>query len=298
MAEIDKLLKLEYFERLISDNKSESLFIEQYLRGNGNELKRKFWSEKSSSRLCFDLYSWLCLLPNIYNFQFEKQLPGVKTGINRLSGVPNIDVYYEFGDDIVFIESKYTETDYWKYKEDKTQNGFHLSQAYWEQNHYKSCKLNLCERFYGYAEIADIFSKFCNDIQSSINSHKRDRDRFKWFDPKQETCHLFGIIFHVLNNNIKGKNIHLCNNVWKCIDSNDCFDLKNSIVGDFKEKSEKMIGEIFKKQNCDFQYNVYTVQSILSGKFMGLDFTKASLFAKDRITVKDYILTNYKATKR
>ena len=109
---MDKQLKLDYFERLISDNHSESYFIQQFLEGSGNELKEKFWSDASSSRLCFDLYSWLCSEPKVKSFQFEKQLPGVLTG--RKSGRPNMDVYFEYENHIIFIESKYTEKDSWK----------------------------------------------------------------------------------------------------------------------------------------------------------------------------------------
>ena len=35
--------------------------------------KKKFWSDRSSSRVCFDLYSWLCKDKEVKNFQFEKQ---------------------------------------------------------------------------------------------------------------------------------------------------------------------------------------------------------------------------------
>ena len=78
--DMDKELKLQYFERLIAKNGTGEYFIEQFLHGSGNELKKKFWSNTSSSRLCFDLYSWLCEEKGVKNFQFEKQLPAVKIG--------------------------------------------------------------------------------------------------------------------------------------------------------------------------------------------------------------------------
>lgn len=300
---MDKLLKLDYFERLISDNHSESYFIEQILKGSGNELKEKFWSSRSSSRLCFDLYSWLCNEPKVNNFQFEKQLPGVKTGKNRVSGVPNMDVYFEYENDIIFIESKYTEKDLWKYKKDKKDDGFHLSEAYWGTNKdgYKSCKLNNGERFYGKQYIADKFSTFCNEIQGLIDDKIRDNEeysKYSWFDPKQETCHLFGIIFYVLNNDITDRNIFLCNNVWRCEDSKDSFTMNDSIVGIFKDKAEKMLNDIFKLQNCTFSFEVNTIQDILSNGFMGFNFSEAKLFAREDIVLKDYLEYYYTERKR
>lgn len=298
MAYLEDSLILKYFERLISENKSKTLFIEQFLHGSGNELKDKFWSDRSSSRLCFDMYSWLCQEPNILEFQFEKQLPGVKTGINRVSGAPNMDVYFELEKDIVFIESKYTEKDSWKYKNDKIKEGFHLSEAYWEQGCYKSCKLNNGERFYDESRIAGLFSQFCEEIQSLIDKKKNteEHSKYRWFDPKQETCHLFGIIFYVLLKKVKGKHIHLCNNVWRC--NEDCFDLSNSIVGEFKKKAEKMLNGIFYKFNCEFTFEVHTIQDILSNGFMNFNFANAKLFANNKETVKDYIESHYKNINR
>jgi len=300
---MDKLLKLDYFERLISDNHSESYFIEQFLKGSGNELKKKFWSSRSSSRLCFDLYSWLCNEPKVNNFQFEKQLPGVKTGRNRVSGVPNMDVYFEYDEsDIIFIESKYTEKDDWKYKKDKGSKGCHLSEAYWTPGGYRSCReLNITERFHGYQDVAVQFSHFCEEIQGLIDNKKQNQDEYSmycWFDPKQETCHLFGIIFYVLNNDIRDRNIHLCNNVWRCEDSKDSFTMNDSIVGCFKNKAEKMLNDIFKKQNCTFSFEVNTIQDILSRDFMGFNFSEAKLFAREDIVLKDYIESHYTEKKR
>lgn len=298
---MDKQLKLDYFERLISDNHSESYFIQQFLEGSGNELKEKFWSDASSSRLCFDLYSWLCSEPKVKSFQFEKQLPGVLTG--RKSGRPNMDVYFEYENHIIFIESKYTEKDSWKYKKDKKDNGFHLSEAYWgtDDNGYKSCRMNIGQRFYDNPKIAEKFSEFCEEIQGLIDNKKQNEEeysKYRWFDPKQETCHLFGIIFYVLNNDIRDRNIHLCNNVWRCEDPHDSFIMDDSIVGVFKEKAENMLNAIFKKQNCTFLFEVNTIQDILSKGFMGFNFSEAKLFAREDIVLKEYIESHYTKRKR
>ena len=298
---MEKNLKLEYFERLVAPNESEKYFIEQFLEGSGNELADKFWSDRSSSRLCFDLYSWICKNKDVKNFRFEKKLPGVKTGKNRVSGVPNMDVFFEINDSLVFIESKYTETgNNWNYKEDIQGNGFYLSEAYWGTNEegYKSCKLTIDERFYNHPEIALLFSKFCNNIQNEINERRPEYSKYSWFDPKQETCHLFGIIFYILENNLRNRNVYLCNNVFRCIKSEDCFNVSGSIIQVFKEKAEEMLNKIFVTNNCKFFFEVNVIQDILDKGFMGLDFTNAKMFAKEDTKVVSYILDNYKEDRR
>jgi hypothetical protein len=298
---MDKKLRLKYFERLIAENETAEnetaeYFIEQYLHGSGNELKEKFWSDISSSRLCFDLYSWLCEEKGVKNFQFEKQLPAVKIGKNEYP--PNMDAFFEKGDDVVFIESKYTEKSAWKYKDDKHRDGFYLSEAYWGENGYKSCKMSSGERFYGNPQIAKLFRDFCNDIQKEINKRKeKEQKKYSWFDPKQETCHLFGIIFYVINNQIKKKNIFLCNNVYEI--KTDCFEIKGSIVEVFKEKAELMLNEIFEENSCKFTFEVHAIQELLENGFKGLDFPNAKLFAADDGSlVGDYIKKHYHKNKR
>ena len=296
-----KELKLRYFKRLIAENYSDKYFIEQFLHGSGNELKKKFWSDRSSSRLCFDLYSWLCIEEGIKNFQFEKHLPGILVGENRTAGTPNIDVFFEKGDDVVFIESKYTEKSEWKYKDDICKDGFFLSEAYWGEGDYKSCKISIGERFYGQSNIAELFRLFCEEIQIEIKERKENElKQYSWFDPKQETCHLFGIIFYVINNQIEKKNIFLCNNVYD-IKNSDCFKIDGSIVEVFKRKSELMLNEIFKenKNNCTFTFEVNTIQDVLEKGFKGIDFPNAKLFAMDDGSlVGDYIKKHYHKNKR
>jgi hypothetical protein len=297
-----KELKLRYFKRLIAENYSDKYFIEQFLHGSGNELKKKFWSDISSSRLCFDLYSWLCKEKGVKNFQFEKHLPAVKIGKNKFGkdkyGMPpNMDAFFEKGDDVVFIESKYTEKSAWKYMDDKHRDGFYLSEAYWGEGGYKSCKMYIGERFYDKPEIAASFRVFCNEIQKEINERKeKEQEHYSWFDPKQETCHLFGIIFYVINNKIKKKNIFLCNNVYEI--KTDCFEIKGSIVEVFKEKAELMLNEIFKKNNCTFTFEVNTIQDMLENGFKGLGFPKAKMFAMHDESLVDYIKTHYQEIQR
>ena len=211
-----------------------------------------------------------------------------------------MDAFFETGDDVIFIESKYTEKSDWKYKDDKYNNGFFLSEAYWgEKNEgYKSCRLTIGERFYGYNKIAELFCAFCKEIQAEINNRKeREQVKYSWFDPKQETCHLFGIIFYVIQNEIKNKNIFMCNNVYEIKDS-DSFEIDGTIIEVFKKKAESMLNEIFKVNNCKFTFEVNTIQDMLQNGFKGKDFANARLFALHDVSLVDYIEKNYKAIKR
>ncbi|NLY48683.1 MAG: hypothetical protein GX059_06640 [Clostridiales bacterium] len=81
-------------------------FISQYNSGDGNELKKKFWSVHSSSRYAFEAYSWLANEKSCLDIEFEMKLPAL-TGYSV--GAPNMDVYIEFTDKNIFIESKLLE---------------------------------------------------------------------------------------------------------------------------------------------------------------------------------------------
>ena len=295
---MEKELKLQYFERLIAPNNSKKYFIEQFLQGSGNELVSKFWKDSSSSRLCFDLYSWLCNVQSVSNFQFEKKLNGVRISQNKTATPPNMDAYFEKEQDIFFIESKYTEKSSWNYM-DENKKGYYLSEAYWKEGGYKTCKLNIGERFYDKPDIAKQFISFCKSIQKEINERReKELKKYLWFDPKQETCHLFGIIFYVINNQLKNKHLYLCNNVWNCNKSEDCFVLEDSLVGSFKDKAETMLNRILEKYECKFTFEVNTIQEILEKGFKGLDFPKAKLFATKEEKLVKYIRRMYTMDNR
>ena len=252
--------KKEYYKRLLSPYSDkqgkEKLFIDQYLQGSGNELESKFWSPNSSSRLAFDLYSWLVNENCIVDFQFEKKLPGVICSKKGPAGVPNMDVYSE-----------------------DVYGG-----------------LNITERFYGEENIALSFSKFCNDIQNKIDSFKVNQ--WKWFDVKQETCHLFGIIFYLLgakkenkqyicthSKNLLNKKVHLCNIIWKL--GNENIDVKEGSLPSYFEKEAKKLVKVC-VPSIEFEYRILTVEELLSeNNFFGLDYTKAKPYGIDDISLKE-----------
>ena len=87
--------KTMYYQRLTKPyNKNGMRFIDDYMDGSGKELIEKFWSIISSSRLAFDLYSWIVEEENIIcEMYFEKKLPGVILNHRESLGVPNMDVF-------------------------------------------------------------------------------------------------------------------------------------------------------------------------------------------------------------
>lgn len=279
-------IKTDYYRRLtvLRDNRR---FIDQYLQGSGCELEEKFWSPNSSSRLAFDLYSWI---PNV---EFEKKLPGVICSPSGPAGVPNIDVFIEMEDRLLFIESKYTEAASLSYTLGNKPN---LSKAYWYKGYHG--KLPIERRFYGNGMVAERFSNFCIEIQNVIGSDPRKENKWKWFDVKQETCHLFGIIFYALQAHKEGKTficsssnqikkkISLLNIIWRLTDDNfDCPD--DSLPRIFEKKANSMVNEIL--GDC-FEFKVYCVQDLLnSNNFYGLDFLHAKSFEKENLVIEQML---------
>lgn len=280
---VSQTIREDYYRRLTTPTSKGDLFIDQYIQGSGNELNGKFWSKNSSSRLAFDLYSWIAEDKGILSFQFEKQLPGVICISSGTSGVPNMDVFFETHDTLVFIESKYTEPKAsLKYK-----NG-DLSKAYWYDGKYGRANFDLSTRFYHQEEVAKSFSAFCETMQKATIGNKRN-----WFDLKQETCHLFGILFYVLCASIEGtsfscnldkarqvfngKKVVLCNNVWGLV--GDSFEEKElPLVEKFKKESERLLNDIFNQLqiDCHFSFAFNKTQDIVgTTDFYGLDFSTA-----------------------
>ena len=275
--------KLSYFQRLITKYDSKKYFINQYLEADGHELNGKFFSPRSSSRLAFELYSFLATKPGIKHFQFEKKLPG----INRSQWVPNMDVYFEKDKNIYFIESKYTEI--------SSNNAETIPDAYYvdggavSQRDGQPLKTTLYDRFYGNREVADIFSAFVKKVQSECTSQT------VWFDIKQEVTHLFGIVFYIINNktSIKRKkidNIKFYNIVYKF----DDFEEDDSHIH-FIKLANDMIDEIkktklLKSLNFSFEYKVKTIQDDVlplisqDQKAFGTDRTVFDMLAQFQIS--------------
>ena len=290
-----------YLKRLSTPNYLGESFFEQFQHGSGDELKEKFWKDKSSARMTFDLYSWMSNEDIVRDFKFERKLPAIKSyrkGNNsgNTAGVPHIDVYIETGTDIIFIESKYTEKAGLHYKGEGKKD---LKPQYWNQGIYKG--LSISQRFYNEEEIALMFSNFCDDIQEEIDRTKelyKGSNPWKWFNAKQETCHLFGIIFFLLDSkevvkyayghsqsSLKSKRIHLYNIIWQ-LNGDVIEKRKHTLPAIFEEKANKLVRRCLP---VEFDFNIMTVQELLKqSNFYGLDFTKAHAFLTDSL-LSDYM---------
>ncbi|MBR0314639.1 MAG: hypothetical protein IJK39_05895 [Bacteroidales bacterium] len=263
--------KLNYLLRLQAEYEKKGekkYFIFQYLNGAGNELNAKFWSPHSSSRMAFELYSPLAWDDNVLDFEFEKQLPGLASG-----GMgPNIDVYIETKDEIIFVESKFTEKANLNYIKENEPSKSYLSPAYWSPQNYG--KKTLKERFwketykgeYSDFEKAERFAEFCDEWKDTMKEKKWTKGT-DWFEPKQETCHLSGILGFLFSNNterrklIKDKKIRLYNIYWDMGN-----ETKSELEIEFVKRADAMVQEILNTANIgvnDFKMDAFTVQDLL-----------------------------------
>ena len=90
--------KLEYYRRLCIPyfkNGKKKRFIDQLLDGNGNEIQRtKFFECTSSSRLCFELFSWMAKRKEITDIELEYHLPPLKSTFPMKAKGDNMDVFF------------------------------------------------------------------------------------------------------------------------------------------------------------------------------------------------------------
>ncbi len=259
--------RLEKDERFIYESRlaqtyskkdEKRCFLDQLINGCGNELKDKFWSKISSSRLAFDIYSWLAEDDSCIDIQLEYKMPGIISKGRECKA--NMDVMIETENDIWFIESKFTETANNKEYEKC------LPEAYWKayekdghQNCYKKADgkgyvydYPILKRFGNQKIMAEEFQKFCIDISNESKNEGMD-----WFDAKQETCHLFGILKFMLENDLgTNKTVHFANIVYQ---------FRGEEVSEFSKKfrvkaiemSEKVTGK-------KLDYRIAYVQDVIN----------------------------------
>lgn len=251
---IESSLKREYIQRLgepYIKKGIQKFFIDQFAAGAGNELNEKFWNEKSSSRFAFDLYSWMAYDDSIIDFEFEYHLPGMKSG-----GMgPNMDVYIETAKDVIFVESKFSEMANLHFID----NGY-LSKAYYIDEAYGRRKMHLSERYYKY-DFASPISEFCYAFEKDMKSNNW-HSGIDWFEPKQETCHLIGILIYLKKNEVylKGKRIKLCNIYYSLKN-----DKSTELYKAFERRVSKLLEDI-KSQlgGIAIEFKSFSVQEMLN----------------------------------
>lgn len=250
---INNDLKKNYIQKLgIAYTKKgvQKFFLDQFAAGAGNELNGKFWNKKSSSRFAFDLYSWMAYDERVDDMEFEFHLPGLASG-----GMgPNMDVFVEIGNEVIFIESKFSELANLHYLDNK-----YLSEAYYVNAVYGNRKRNLRQRYYGY-EFAKEISDFCYDIEKQMTQEKWHKGN-DWFEPKQETCHLVGILLYIMQHKeyFEGKSVKLCNIYYKLNGDKD-----SDLLKVFEQKFLELIYKVkHLLGNVSLEFKHFSVQEMI-----------------------------------
>lgn len=245
-------IKEEYYNRLskpYTKRGVKKLFIDQFMSGSGNELKEKFWSPRSSARLCFDLYSWMGEDEGFDDVEFEYKLCCLISGGRRVYA--NMDVYYAAGNEVTFIESKFTET------ADNRNYMIDLPEAYWKTScEYKSAsgkvvRQEILERYSNREDVMNQFLSFINDI----SERAKQSGAVSWFDAKQETCHLLGIVNYILSDTLDEMvEVVYFYNVAANYE-------QDAFAEYFRSRAEEMVRNILKTRNLSIQFN-YGLYSI------------------------------------
>lgn len=253
---IPEEIQKDYLRRLNTPYEKKGLskkFFDQFEKASGQEIKDgKFWRIISSSRLCFDLYSWMADDDSYVDVEVEKQL----TGLNAGGSPPNMDVFFETASDIFFIESKYTELVRGKFK---------IPEAYWvETDAYHNTKGELTEKpiLERYRGRRDVKEKFVSFIEY-VRKIEENRKGPTWFDSKQEICHFLGIVFYLLENKPQ-KSVHFLNVAanFSC----------NDVAVAFCIRAEEMIQQILIANSIStpFDYQLCSIKDFF-GSFLLLD---------------------------
>ena len=224
-------------------------FIFQYLDADGNELSGKFWSVNSSSRFAFELYSWMAECSDIKNIEFEKKLVGIKNA----GKVPNMDVYIEIGNRVIFIESKFSEI----YK----QQIIKLPDAYYKEDGFdtsgRPLKSSLESRYYDLKQVASMFNSFINSVYEKLEN--KDYEDC-WMEFKQEITHLVGIALTICLDETgfyKDKDIEFYNIYY------DFHDKGNSAIDFFFDEAKEKMSEILKGYCNSFTYSHMKAQQMV-----------------------------------
>lgn len=196
--------KLDLYRRLCIPYyklKKKKRFITQFLDGVGNELSReKFFECTSSSRLCFELFSWLASYDCVQDIELEYHLPPLKSKTDYKVKGANMDVFCVQNKNIFFIESKFLED---------TKNTVNaISKSYYlESNRGNGTKAAfnkeaLLDRYWNNYNLALTFPDFVFEMidYTSKNDFGRTND---CFDLKQMITHMYGICQFIYRNKQK-----------------------------------------------------------------------------------------------
>ena len=95
-----------------------------------------------------------------------------------------------------------------------------------------------------------------------MENNPKWKDGGSWFEPKQETCHLIGILFYVFKHReeLRGKTIKLLNIYWWMNGDNQDPEIKKQ----FCTKAMNLLEDIKEKFDLDikFEISAFTVQKL------------------------------------
>ena len=254
---VDEQLNAEYLNSLKKPYVKKGVnkcFYDQFDNGSGNELEEKFWSPISSSRFAFEMYSWLAPDERIVDVEFELKLIGVTS-----QGVPNMDVYIELSDEIIFIESKFTE----QYKQSIECDS--LPGAYWKELGDKDALTTKGERIgttllRRYHNDREALSEFLNFIKFNRDNLAKLREEEKpncWMEYSQEIKHLYGIYFYLKKHKeLHNKKVSFYN-IYYYLEDN-----VNDAIKAFFDEGNKMMNRLLSKFNVCFNYLPLTAQEV------------------------------------
>ena len=114
---------------------------------------------------------------------------------------------------------------------------------------------------------AEKFSDFCINWEELMKKNDWHKG-IDWFEPKQETCHLSGLLLFLFNpdnkKRIKDKKVRLYNIFWKI--GNDKY---SDMEYEFCKNAQNLINEIIEENNpgiIDFKIDAFSVQEMLDKK--------------------------------
>ena len=263
--------RIEYLSRLklpyMKKGKSKC-FYDQFNQGSGSELKGKFWSGISSSRLAFEMYSWLANEKGIDDIEFELKLVGVTS-----RGVPNMDAFIEINGEPIFIENKFTEC------YEQIINCAMLPGAYWKEvgdpealtTDGKPIGSTLLSRYHSDQVAMDEFLSFIKNMKFELENIDSNEKPKTWMEYGQEIKHLYGLYFYLKQHTeYHNKRVRFFN-VYYYLE-----DPINSAIKGFFLNGEKMMNSLLKQFNIAFTYKAITAQDVIADmpsriKAYGLD---------------------------
>lgn len=243
--------------------------------------------------MAFDLYSWITTNHNCIDFQFEKDLPGIRSGGNSINSY--MDVFIRTSDNnIWFIESKFTEEPNnvklpEAYFETKDELGniidvnYNTSTWHYNKDENKLVEGSLEKRFSGHIYVAKLYVPFVKKMMERAKTTGN-----KWFDTKQECCHLLGIIMFILDNpSATNSNIHFRNIVYG---KEENFIENEEFAKTFMKEASAIVNSIishYKLENISFDYDALTIQDVLN------DYGQRKALGYDNKTIAQCIKDNF-----